>query len=150
MSISLISIGTPGIILTWRELLFSNNNFTPDNIGWSGGGNISNTLEGVSNTNCAKLTGDFTGLYRNFNITSNGIYRFNIILKTSTTTNLGIVLKNTSTDDTLVTKLIPNNSNYILTTIEFKYALSSIKLGFEIYPGSGTMWINKVNLFQLK
>lgn len=131
-----------------KEIVFSNYNFTNNFTNWSVGGSYSITQEGINNTNCAKLTNQYTGIYRTFTIDSNTNYRFDTIAKATTATNLKIVIKNVSTDADLVITSVTNSNNYAVFKTYFNVNLSSIKLGFEVFPGTGTFYINNVRLFK--
>lgn len=136
----------PRIQLT--EIIFSNYNFANDFTDWGVGGSYAITNEGLNNSKCAKLFNTYSGLYRSFAIEANNRYKFDILMKPTTTTNLQIVLRNSTTNADISVISIPNEIDYIIKTIEFTVNLTSIRLGFEVFPGSGQMLINEVRLFK--
>lgn len=149
MSISLLSTGIPGLILNWKNISLNNYNFT--NIdsfsGWSPSGGTIATNEGIGGSKCAKLPNQYDGLYRYVNLTANKLHRIEAIIKPVTTGTVQITVSNNDGSVEYVNKEISNSSNYNLYTLEFKANINAIRIGFEVYPSSGSMFVNEMKLF---
>ena len=134
----------------WKEIVFNNYDFSANQLigaGWGIGGNVVITNEGNNNTNCAKLDNQYSGLYKDFNINVNQLYKFEVIAKAVTATNLQLCVQPKDSFETIQKLDVFNSNSYKLYSLEFVSNINNIRIACEIYPGTGTFYINQIRLF---
>lgn len=135
----------------WKEIELYNNDFSANQLidaGWGIGGNVTVTNEGNNNTKCAKLVNQYSGLYREININSNQLYKVEIIAKADTTTNLQLCIQPKDSFETIQRLDVFNSNVYKVYVLEFVSNINNIRIACEIYPGTGTFYINQIRLFK--